>query len=72
VDHRLIRDAGQGDEGLLEIGVAADGRIAQILALNYRADAQVLRELVQRRLQINDRQEQIKDPRTPLADLLQT
>ena len=72
VDHRLIRDAGQGDEGLLEIGVANDGRIAQILALNYRGDAQVLRELVQRRLQINDRQEQIKDPRTPLVSLLQT
>jgi NADPH-dependent 2,4-dienoyl-CoA reductase/sulfur reductase-like enzyme len=72
VDHRLIRDSGQGDEGLLEFGIAADGRIAQIMALNYQGDNALLHDLVKARLQVKDREEQIKDPQTPLANLLHT
>lgn len=77
VDHRLVRGAGSSASGaggetidVVEIGVAADGRVAQVLALNHTGEDESLRELVARRVQIGGREEIVKDPAFPLSDLL--
>lgn len=81
VDRRLIRGAGATGNGgngtaagdradLIEIGIAADGRIAQVLAINHPGESELLRELVARRVRVEGNEEALKDPSVPLATLL--
>jgi hypothetical protein len=76
VHHRLIRgnpaDVGTRSKGsFVEFGVAADGRIAQVIRVGADGeDSDVLMQCVSRRLQVNGIEEQIKDTTHSLTDLL--
>lgn len=71
VDRRLIRGPTCLDApDFIEIGIAADGRVAQVLALNHAGEDELLRELVARRVRVDGNEEALKDPAFPLATLL--
>jgi NADPH-dependent 2,4-dienoyl-CoA reductase/sulfur reductase-like enzyme len=71
VDRRLIRGVASGESpSYLEIGVDADGRVAEVLSIGRPVDEDVCRGLVQRRLVINGNEERAKDPGTDLRELL--
>lgn len=71
VDRRIVRGSTGGDEAsFAEIGVAADGRVAQVLAVGRNAEVELLPQLVARRLVVNGNQEQLKDPHVPLSRFL--
>jgi NADPH-dependent 2,4-dienoyl-CoA reductase/sulfur reductase-like enzyme len=80
VDRRIVRGAPGGTAGsaataaeapqVIEFGVAADGRIAHVLALGPVAGDDVLRRLVAERTRIDGDEEAFKEPSSPLADLL--
>ncbi|WP_428940102.1 NAD(P)/FAD-dependent oxidoreductase [Fontivita pretiosa] len=76
VDHRLVRaSAGNGnapadEREFAEIGIAADGRVAQVLAIGRSSEHEVYRQLVARRFDITGKEELIKDPTRDLAALL--
>ncbi len=75
VHHRIVRGAATLEsQAMLEFGVAADGRLAQIISLrpavaNHEHQDPLLLELVRRRAQINGHEEALKDPRWPLDSL---
>lgn len=65
VDRRLVRTAGASNGSppdIIEFGLAADGRITQVLALGHRGDDDTLREMVARRLAVAGLEEKLKDP----------
>ncbi len=70
VDRRLQRG-----QALLEtpdfadIGIAADGRVAQAVGVGNAAADTALAELVRRRASVIDREEELKDQRTSLNTL---
>jgi 3-phenylpropionate/trans-cinnamate dioxygenase ferredoxin reductase subunit len=67
VDRRLLRGTPNVDApAFSEIGVAADGRVAQVVAVGKVTEHDALRELVSRRFAINGNEERIKDPASPL------
>ena len=71
VDRRHIR----GNENVetpdfIEIGVAADGRIAQVIAVGHREDSDLLEALVRNRVNVEGHEESLKDPAQSLRDLL--
>jgi NADPH-dependent 2,4-dienoyl-CoA reductase/sulfur reductase-like enzyme len=71
VERRHIR----GNESVespnfVEIGVASDGRIAQVLTVGHSSEHEVLEALVKRRVNVEGREEPLKDPTRSLADLL--
>jgi NADPH-dependent 2,4-dienoyl-CoA reductase/sulfur reductase-like enzyme len=71
VERRLLRGSANPDAtDFVEIGIAADGRIAQVLAVNHPGEDDTLRALVARRVRIDGNEEQLKDPATKLTDLL--
>jgi NADPH-dependent 2,4-dienoyl-CoA reductase/sulfur reductase-like enzyme len=72
VDRRLLRGTPNVDApAFAEIGVAADGRVAQVIAVgNAGGDPAELRELVARRVGVNGNEEGLKDPATSLRSLL--
>jgi NADPH-dependent 2,4-dienoyl-CoA reductase/sulfur reductase-like enzyme len=74
VDRRLLRGTPRVEAcDFTEIGVAADGRVAQVLALRtagQAGDDDVLRELVGRRVRLDGNEERLKDPACPLSELL--
>ena len=71
VDRRLIRGSTSTDNAdFIEIGIAAGGRIAQVLAINHTGEDELLRSLVANRAQVGGQEEQIKDPAFELAGLL--
>jgi 3-phenylpropionate/trans-cinnamate dioxygenase ferredoxin reductase subunit len=71
VERRLIRGSANPDApDFVEIGVAADGRIAQVLAINHAKEDGTLRSLVAQRTRIDGNEELVKDPATDLASLL--
>jgi 3-phenylpropionate/trans-cinnamate dioxygenase ferredoxin reductase subunit len=73
VDRRIVRGITAGDNAsFIEIGIAADGRIAQTLAIGNGHDALALKGLVQERLNVNGNQEQLKDASVPLKSFLTT
>src|SRR5579859_6119359 len=73
IDRRLIRGTPNTDSpDFLEFGLAADNRIVQILSIGHPADADILPKLIATKTQINGNEERLKDPTTPLADLLQS
>jgi 3-phenylpropionate/trans-cinnamate dioxygenase ferredoxin reductase subunit len=70
VDHRLMRGiANIESPDFAEIGVAADGRVAQVLTFGRKDEQELLRDLVQRRVNISGFEELIKDPARPLRNL---
>jgi NADPH-dependent 2,4-dienoyl-CoA reductase/sulfur reductase-like enzyme len=71
VDRRLIRGTPNVEApDFIEIGIAADGRIAQVLAIGHANEDDPLRELVARRLRVDGNAEQLKDPRVSLGEIL--
>lgn len=63
VARRLYRGSMGADTGdLIEIGIDADGHIAQILSLNDTADADLLSSAVLQRLNVAGREERLSDP----------
>ena len=71
VERRLLRGSANSDSpDFVEIGIAADGRIAQVLAINHSGEDDTLRSLVAQRTKIDGNEELLKDPGTTLADLL--
>ncbi len=73
VDHRFIRGNPNPDRpDFIEIGVSADGRITQILALGHADEDDLLKELVKRRAQLNGNEEAVKDPEFDLKALLES
>jgi NADPH-dependent 2,4-dienoyl-CoA reductase/sulfur reductase-like enzyme len=71
VDRRLIRGSTSTDgPDFLEIGIAADGRIAQIISINHNGEDQLLADLVKQRARVDGNEEALKDPTAPLDLLL--
>jgi NADPH-dependent 2,4-dienoyl-CoA reductase/sulfur reductase-like enzyme len=75
VDRRLVRAAAAtpgraASTDLIEIGIAADGRICQVVALDHSSEPAILEQLVARRFPVDGNAEQFKDPTLPLADIL--
>lgn len=76
VERRLLRWTPTVESPeFVEIGVAKDGRVAQVLAVRPRGGGShpedaLLGELVRRRLLVDGNQEQMKDPAVPLAQVL--
>ena len=71
VDRRLLRGTPNVEApDFVEIGVAADGRIAEVLAVGHRSQHDLLRQLVQRRVQVDGNEEGLKDPKSDLGRFL--
>jgi 3-phenylpropionate/trans-cinnamate dioxygenase ferredoxin reductase subunit len=71
VDHRLLRGTPNVERpAFAEIGIAADGRVAQVIAVGGVEDRDALRELVARRAPVSGREESLKDPAAPLRDIM--
>jgi 3-phenylpropionate/trans-cinnamate dioxygenase ferredoxin reductase component len=71
VERRIVRGVAAGDAAsFIEIGIAADGRIAQTLAIGDGHDTQSLKDLVAQRFAVNGNQEQLKDAAIPLKSFL--
>lgn len=66
VDRRILRGAPGDAGGFVEIGVAADGRISQVLAINHSGSDAGLRNLVKNRVSVGGIEEQLRDPTAPL------
>ena len=73
VDRRLIRGSTTLESpDFVEIGIAADGRVAQVLAINHAGEDELLRDLVGTRVSVTGKEEALKDPAFPLAELLRS
>ena len=71
VDRRLLRGAPNVDSpAFAEIGVAADGRVAQVIAVGTVDEQDALRELVARRASVDGNEERLKDPSSALRDIM--
>ncbi len=71
VDRRIVRGSGSGDNAsFAEIGIAADGRVAQVLAIGPNHDLQGLQMLVANRVAVNGNQERLKDADVSLAEFV--
>lgn len=71
VNHRLLRGTPNGETAdFAEIGVAADGRVAQVLTIGREHEHALLGELVLRRQKIDGNEELLKDPNQPLGAIL--
>jgi NADPH-dependent 2,4-dienoyl-CoA reductase/sulfur reductase-like enzyme len=70
VGRRLIRGNVSPDApDFVEIGIASDGRVAQVLSINHAGEDDLLRGLVARRVNVDGREESLKDPSFPLENL---
>ncbi|HVT89723.1 MAG TPA: FAD-dependent oxidoreductase [Tepidisphaeraceae bacterium] len=70
VNHRLMRGTPSLDSiEFFEIGVAADGRVAQVLASGCAEQRNLLRFMVEKRLNVNGLEEKLKDPHWDLSQL---
>lgn len=71
VDRRLLRGTPNVEHpAFAEIGVAADGRVAQVIAVGAVGEQDELHELVSRRFQMGGSEETLKDPAIKIADVL--
>jgi NADPH-dependent 2,4-dienoyl-CoA reductase/sulfur reductase-like enzyme len=72
IDRRLLRGTPNVDApDFVEIGVAADGRIVQVLAVGHAGEDEVLRDLVGKRVKVNGNEEALKDPKSDLKKMIQ-
>jgi 3-phenylpropionate/trans-cinnamate dioxygenase ferredoxin reductase component len=70
VDRRIIRgNAGAESPQFVEIGIASDGRVAQIIAIGKPPELQHLADLVRNRTVIDGNEERLKDPAIPLHEV---
>jgi 3-phenylpropionate/trans-cinnamate dioxygenase ferredoxin reductase subunit len=70
IDRRIVRGTPNAeDPRLIEFGVAADGRIAHVLAVGPAEDEEALQQAVATRAKVDGNEEAMKDPGTPLAGL---
>ncbi|HEX8325378.1 MAG TPA: FAD-dependent oxidoreductase [Tepidisphaeraceae bacterium] len=68
VSHRILRGNARANDGhFAEIGVAADGRVAQVIAVGRENEHDALRRLVEDRAATADAAEAMKDPAIALA-----
>ena len=65
---RNIRPGGGSSPDIVEIGIAPDGRVSQILALGHPGDGELLRRVVLARARVDGIEEQVKDPSVSLSD----
>jgi 3-phenylpropionate/trans-cinnamate dioxygenase ferredoxin reductase subunit len=71
VQRRIMRwPANVETADFVEIGVAGDGRISQVLAVGHIGDENVFEELVRRRIPIDGHEEGLKDPGWQIDQLL--
>ena len=71
VDRHILRGLPASETpDLIELGIAADGRIAQVLALNHGTEDNTLKELVRRRFNVIGKEDQLRDPQIKLEHLL--
>jgi 3-phenylpropionate/trans-cinnamate dioxygenase ferredoxin reductase component len=71
IDRRLLRGTPNVDApDFVEFGLAADGRIVQVLAVGHAGEDETLRDLVGKRVQVNGNEELLKDPRSNLRKLV--
>lgn len=64
---RLMRGMPRGDEAdLAEIGIDAEGRVAQVAAIGRTSEHAQLRELVRARATVAGREDSLRDPGVPL------
>ena len=70
VDHRLTRGSVHGPEKIIEFGLSADGRLAQVIAVGQSEHHGSLRELVARRAATAGFEERLKDPAFDLDTLI--
>lgn len=71
IARRIVRGSPNLEKpDFIEIGISADGRVSQVLAINHTGEDELLKELVQRRLSVDGNEERLKDPQTELASLL--
>lgn len=71
VDRRLLRGTPSLESpDFAEIGVAADGRVAQVLAFGRRSEHEALKQLVARRVDVTGKEDQLRDTAVPLQTLL--
>ncbi|MGE5608153.1 MAG: NAD(P)/FAD-dependent oxidoreductase [Bacillota bacterium] len=71
IERRIVRgNTSVENADFVEIGVASDGRVSQVLAVNHSGEDEVLRELVDRRLNVNGLESSLRDPANPVGDLL--
>jgi NTE family protein len=71
VDRRVVRGM-VNVEGpdFVEFGLAADGRITQVLAVNHQGEDEILRAMVKRRVDVTGKEEMLKEPGVELKTLL--
>ena len=72
VDRRLMRGTPKVEDvsaGFAEVGVASDGRVAQVIAVGDAREDGALHDLVARRFQVAGNEEAIRDPAAGLSDL---
>lgn len=71
VDRCIVRGGTQLDDpNFIEFGIAADGRLAQVLAINHAGQDELLKDLLRRRLKIDGNEQILRDPTTSLESLL--
>jgi 3-phenylpropionate/trans-cinnamate dioxygenase ferredoxin reductase subunit len=71
VERRIIRGTTSGQSPrFVEFGIAADGRIAQMVAVGDCQDTHTLAELVRRRLAVGADQDHLTDTDVPLRQIL--
>jgi NADPH-dependent 2,4-dienoyl-CoA reductase/sulfur reductase-like enzyme len=70
VDRRIIRGTPSAESPeFIEIGVAADGRVAQVIAVGEVGQTELLARLVKERVATNGREEELRDPGVALEGL---
>jgi 3-phenylpropionate/trans-cinnamate dioxygenase ferredoxin reductase component len=78
VHHHLLRGSANGAvaaqdpsrAGFVELGISADNRVSQVVAVNQSANHEQFKELVRRRFDVTGKEESLKDPTADLAELL--
>jgi 3-phenylpropionate/trans-cinnamate dioxygenase ferredoxin reductase subunit len=73
LDRRLLRGIPNIDfPDFVEFGLAADGRIVQVLAVGHKGDDDLLRDLVGKKVRANGHEELLKDPASDLRQLIRS
>lgn len=68
IERRLIRGTPSvGSPDFAEIGIAGDGRVAQVVAVNGAKEHDALRELVRTRANVTGREDALRDASTALS-----
>jgi NADPH-dependent 2,4-dienoyl-CoA reductase/sulfur reductase-like enzyme len=72
VERRIIRGTTSGESPrFIEFGIAADGRVAQVVAVGDFADTATLAQMVRRRLAVGaDLDRRLSDPDIPLKQMM--